>query len=134
MQPNEITLPVDEENDGVGLVNHVFTRFEEHLNRAVYIGPNHSLSARNTLTAYRTLPKISGNFKGVAKSAAKFSADITVPGVDSETTITAPIIVELSFSIPVGATPAQTKLHRQKALALLDLDAVMAPLNDQLMV
>lgn len=134
MQPNEITLSVDEENDGVGPVNHVFTRFEEHLNRAVYIGPLHSMMARNTLTTYRTFPKISGNFRGVAKSAFKFSTDITVPGVDAETSITAPVIVEVSFSVPVGATAAQTMLYRQRALALLDLDAVMAPLNDSLMV
>jgi len=57
-----------------------------------------------------------------------------VTGVDGTTTVTAPIIVEVSFSVPVGATAAQTMLHRQRALALLDLDSVMAPLNDQLMI
>lgn len=133
MQPNVITLSVDEENDGVGPVDHVYTRFEEHLNRSGYIGANHLLTARNTLSMYRTPPKTSGNFKGVAKTSFKFSRDIVVPGVDGGD-ITAPIIVEVSFSIPVGATPALTILERQKALALLDLDSVMGPLNDQQMI
>lgn len=134
MQPNVITLSVDEQNDGVGPVDHVYTRFEEHLNRAVYVGPDHSMMVRNTLSTYRTFPKPKGNFRGVSKSAVKFSMDISVAGVDSETSILAPVIVEVSFSIPVGVTPAQSLIARQKALSLLDLDAVMAPLNDQLMV
>lgn len=134
MQPNVVTLSVDEENDGVGLVNHVFTRFEEYQNRAVYIGDSHSMAAKDTLSLYRTFPKVSGNFRGVSKTAVKFSKDITVTGADGVSTLTAPIIVDVSFSIPVGATVAQVLIARQRALALLDLDAVMDPLNNQLMV
>lgn len=134
MQPDVITLSVDEQNDGVGLVNHVFTRYEEYQNRAVYIGANHTLATKDTLSLYRTFPKASGNFRGVGKTAAKFSQDVLVDGVDGVSQLTAPIIVDVSFSIPVGATPAQILIARQRALALLDLDAVMSPLNEQLMV
>lgn len=134
MQPNAVTLSVDEQNDGVGPVNHVFTRFEEYQNRSVYISDTHSISARDTLGLYRTFPKASGNFKGVAKTAFKFSKDVTVPGVDGVSQLSAPIIVDVSMSIPVGATHEAILIARQRALALLDLDSVMTPLNEQLMV
>lgn len=134
MLDNVITLSVDEENDGVGPVNHVFNRFEEYQNRSVYISMDHTIAAKDTLGLYRTFPKPSGNFRGVAKSAFKISKDISVTGVDGVSQLSAPIIVDVSFSIPVGATHAQVLLARQRALALLDLDAVMTPLNEQLMV
>lgn len=134
MQPNEVTLSVDEQNDGVGPVNHVFTRFEEYQNRSVYIGANHTIEAKDTLGFYRTQPKPSGNFKGVAKSAFKFSKDVTVVGADGLSQLSAPIIVDISFSIPVGATHADILIARQRALSLLDLDSVMTPLNEQLMI
>lgn len=132
MQPNELTLAVDLENTGT-TTNEVFSRFEEYLNRATYVGEGHSLLARNTLSLYRTLPKVSGNFRGTAKTAVKFSRDVTVPGVDG-TSVTAPQIIEISFSNPVGVTPAQTLEHRQRGVALLDRDDVMADLNDLLMI
>lgn len=134
MLDNVITLSVDEENDGVGPVNHVFNRFEEYQNRSVYIGTNHSMATKDTLNLYRTFPKASGNFRGVAKTAFKFSKDLTVTGVDGVSQLSAPIIVDVSFSIPVGATHAQILVARQRALALLDLDVVMTPLNEQQMV
>lgn len=133
MQPDVITLSVDEQNDGVGPVNHVYNRFEENTNRSGYIGVNHSLTARDTLTLYRTLPKVSGNFKGVAKTAFKFTKDYTVPGVDGSN-LTAPVIFEGSFSIPVGVDADDILVERQKALAMLDLDSVMTPLNSQQMI
>lgn len=134
MQPNSISLVVDELNTGANQVTHVLSRFEESLNRSVYIDADHTIAAKNTLTLYRTQPKASGNFKGVAKSAFKFSTDILVDGVDGVSQLTAPIIVEVSFSLPVGVTAAQSLVARQKALALLDRDDVMVALNDQLMV
>jgi hypothetical protein len=134
MQPNDFTLSVDEENDDTGLVDQDYTRHEEYLNRSIYIGENHSLSARDTISFYRTPPKPNGNFKGVGKSAFKLSEDFTVVGVDSETTLTSPAIMEVSFSIPVGLTPAQTLAFRQRGLSLLDDDALVAALIDQLTV
>lgn len=133
MLNDQITLSVDEENDGVGPVNHVYTRFEETQNRSKYIHTNHTLSAKDTLSFYRTLPKPSGNFRGVAKTAAKFSKDYSVTGADGST-IVAPVIVEISISMPVGISAANAMIARQKALSLLDLDAVMVPLMEQQMV
>lgn len=134
MQPDQITLSVDEENDGVGPVDHVYSRFESHLNRSVYVGPGHAISSKNTLSLYRTAPKPSGNFRGVAKTAVKFSEDLLVDGVDGVAQITAPIIIDVSFSIPVGATHAAILKARQRALSLLDYDTVMTPLNETLMI
>lgn len=134
MQPNEITLAVDEDNSGSGTTNHVYTRFEEYLNRAVYISGSHALSARDTLSLYRTLPKPSGNFKGVAKCALKFSQDILVDGVDGVSQLTSPIIVEVSMSVPVGATAAQCLIARQRAVTLLDNDTIMVALMEQQMI
>jgi hypothetical protein len=90
--------------------------------------------AKDTLSLYRTFPKPSGNFKGVCKTSFKFSKDISVTGVDGVSQLTAPIIVEVAFSLPVGATHAQVLLAQQRALSMLDLDSVMTPLNEQLMV
>lgn len=134
MLANEITLTVDEANDGdtTADVDHVYTRFEEFQNRTTYIGATHSLSNRDTLGFYRTFPKANGNFKGVIKNAVKFTKDLSVIGVDGVATLTSPLIVEVNFSIPVGATTAEVLLARQKALALLDLDTVMNKLNNTL--
>lgn len=133
MQPNTITLPVDETNTNV-VVNHVLSRFEEFQNRSTYIESNHSVAARDQLQFYRTFPKASGNFRGTSKCSVKFTKDLQVTGVDGVSSLTSPIIVEVSFSIPVGASTAEILLARQKAIALLDLDSVMTPFNEQLMV
>jgi hypothetical protein len=136
MQSNTITLSVDVDNDGgsTAAVDKVFTRFDEYQNRSEYISGDHSLAARDKLSLYRTLPKTAGNFKGVAKSAVKFTQDYSVEGVDSTTTNVAPGIVDINFSFPVGMTPAQTLEMRMRAVALLLDDDVMAPLCDTLMV
>lgn len=136
MQPNEIVLTVDEDNDGVTTadVNLTYTRFEENLNRSSYITANHSLDTRDTLGLYRTIPKSNGNFKGTAKSSLKFTRDIQVLGKDGVSLITAPQLIEVSSSNPIGATPAQTLEMRQRAIAILDRDDIMAPLMDQLLV
>lgn len=133
MQPNVITLAVDLLNNAT-LVDHDFTRYEEYQNRAVYIGENHTVAAKDTLGFYRTLPKQSGNFRGVGKSAIKFSQDLSVAGVDATTTLTSALIGEVSFSAPVGSTAAQRKILRQRIIALLDNDSVMEDLMGLLMV
>lgn len=132
MQSNEIILSIDLLNSGV-TTNSTFSRFEEYLNRSVYIGANHALDSRDTLTLYRTPPKPNGNFKGVAKVAAKFTEDFSVNAADG-TTMIVPALIQVSCSIPVGLTPAQTLALRQKLLALIDKDTVMAPLFDIQMI
>jgi hypothetical protein len=133
MLNDTITLSVDELND-TNEVDHAFSRFEEFQNRSVYTGENHQLSAQDKMTFYRTFPKQSGNFAGTAKSACKFSKDYPVTGVDGLATLTSPMIIEVSFSVPVGITVADQLIGRQRVIALLDDDAVMVPLMNQLMV
>jgi len=133
MQADQIVLSVDAANDG-NPANETYERYQEFENRSVYIGSTHVPEARDILALYRTFPNKSGNSKGVSKSTVKFTEDVEVAGVDSATTLTAPIILELSFSVPVG-TPAATVVKlRQRALAMLDNDTLMDSVNIQLMV
>jgi hypothetical protein len=131
MLANEITLSVDAANDG-NPADEDYTRVEEFQNRSVYEGPNHSLVERETLTFYRTKPTKSGNFNGVAKSAAKFSIDVAVDGVDTSTTVVAPLIGEISFSLPIGTTAADAMHLRQRLVALADNDTIMVALSELL--
>lgn len=133
MQPNTINLDVDYLNNA-STTAEAYERFEEFQNRSIYIGANHSPALRDTISMYRSFPTKNGNFNGTQKTAVKLTLDVSVPGVDSETTLIAPAIVEVSFSVPVGVTQAEILKIRQRAIALLDLDTVMDPLNYQLMV
>lgn len=126
MQDNTITLAVDEANNAT-LVDKGYDRFDVYQNRAIYNSEDHTISSPDTLTFYRTLPKQSGNFKGQAKSAAKFSKTLTVSGVDGAD-VQAPLIIEVSASVPVGATEAVQLEMRQRAVALLDRDDIMVAL------
>lgn len=134
MQPNQLVLHVDTLNDGTTVVDETFTRYEELPNRTRYVGEDHLPDDRNELSIYRTFPTRNGNFKGTAKSSVKFTKDFEVPGVDSSTTLTSPVIVEVSFSVPVGISAADLLLVRQRLIAALDDDSFMDPLNIQLMV
>lgn len=134
MQPNQIQLTVDTLNDTTTIVQEDYDRFEERLNNAKYVGQSHTLVNRDELSLYRTFPKQSGNFRGVGRSAAKFTDDQIVTGVDGVAEITSPLILEISFSIPVGTSPAAVLRLRQRTIALLDSDAIMDPLNNTLMV
>lgn len=133
MQADQVSLSVDVANNGIP-VAEVFSRYEEFPNRATYIGDGHTPDSRNQFGLYRTFPSKSGNFKGVGKTALKFTQDIQVAGVDVASTLTAPMIAEVSFSLPVGATPADVKHIRQRVIAALDDDTVMDALNIQLMI
>lgn len=127
MQPNTITLPVDLLNNGTP-TNEVFTRHSEELNKTVYRGPGHTVASPNIMALYRTLPKRSGNFLGTGKVSIRFTETVIVENAEGlETPV--PNIVEVSFSNPVGVSAAIMKAHRQRALALLDLDAVMDTLQ-----
>jgi hypothetical protein len=136
MQPNTITLSVNEDNDDgtTALVDSHFTLFEEFQNRSEYIHTNHTMVMRDKLGFYRTQPKINGNFRGMAKSAVKFTKDHMVPGVDTTTEIIAPSIIEIRISNPVGMTPAETLAMVMRAAAFLPLSTIVAPLVDQLQV
>lgn len=131
MQDNIITLPVDTANTG-STTDLALERAESVPGRSIYHAPSHSLAMNDKLTLYRTNPKANGNFRGQAKSKAKFTMDIEVPGVDATTTVVAPYIIEISTSQPVGTPSATALLGRQRGVALLDLDAVMIKLAEKL--
>lgn len=128
---NELTISVDAANDG-NPADFVFENRDKVGNRSVYLGPSYTPELREELAFYRTYPTKSGNFKGVLKSAVKYTADQEVPGVDSSTTLTVPAIVEVSFSIPVGADVAV--LLRQMAIGILDADDIMDDVNVKQMI
>lgn len=132
-QPTAIVLPVDAANDA-NPANETYSHFQGYENRSLYIGGSHTPDNRDTLGLYRTFPTKSGNFKGVSKSAVKLTKDCTVVGVDSSTTITSPIIIDVSFSVPVGVSLAELLHARQRAIAILDADTVMDALNVQGMI
>lgn len=129
MQANTITLPVDVLNNGT-TVDELFTRHEETVNRTTYRGPAHTVASRNILQLYRTFPKRSGLYLGALKVATKFTQDVLVPNADGSGDIAVPIIVDVSYSLPVGVTAAQAKAARQRAIALTDMDTVLGPLNE----
>lgn len=133
MLDNTITLAVDKTNSG-SLTSVAFSRQEEFQNRAKYISPAHTLAKRDTLDFYRTFPTKTKDFNGVAKSGFKFTVDTEVPGVDASTTRIAPQIAEVSFSLPIGFTTAQLVELRQRVIALLDNDTLMARINERLEV
>lgn len=133
MQANVLTLAVDELNTG-STANHVFNRFDLFSNRSVYTEENHQLDAKDTLTLYRTFPKVSGNYKGTAKSALKFSKEYAVDGVDGLASLSSPCIVEVSFSVPVGVADADQLIMRQRVIAILDDDTIMDALMGQLTI
>jgi hypothetical protein len=133
MQPNILTLAVDTANTG-STTDQTYERYDEYQNRSIYVGSEHSNDARDTISLYRTFPTKSGNFKGTAKSSFKISEDQDIAGVDGVAVLTAPAIVEVNFSFPVGTTAAKILELRQRVLALLDTDTIMDDLNVKQMV
>lgn len=127
MQPNTITLSVDLANSATA-TDQVFSRHEEQINRSTYIGPLHSLVARHVIQLYRTFAKRAGVFLGSTKTSVKYTKDVTVLQFDGSET-KAPLIVEINFSVPVGAANADVLAARQHAVAMLDRDDIMTPLN-----
>lgn len=107
-----MTLP-----NGGTPVNVNITRIDVLQNRSVYHEPTHSTTMRKTVGFYRTLPKRSGDFLGVAKSAVKSTLDMTVANAKGEPVVS-PMIGEISFSIPIGAVEADidSLLDRLEAL------------------
>jgi hypothetical protein len=124
------TLPVDTLNNGTP-TNQTVTEQDRFQDRSVYKWPLHSLTMRDLLSFFRAKPTRNGNFHGVAKSSFKVTTDQVVAGVDSTTNVTAPLIGEVSFSLPVGTTAANAKILRQRLIAVLDNDALMVKLMEQ---
>lgn len=132
MQANTITLAVDVLDNNT-LVDQLFSRHEESPNRSTYVGPTHSLVSRDQLAFLRTLPKRTGPYYGSAKCAVKFTRDVVVSQADGTDTV-APLIVELSFSIPVGTSSATVVEALQRIIAISDRSDVVGPLTSQLSI
>lgn len=97
------------------------TRSESLVGRTTYqISGTHSLIARDIVQFYRTYPKRAGNSRGNAKCAIKLTTDVSVPNADGSGDIVLPLIGEVTFSLPVGVTPAQTLALRQRITSLLN--------------
>jgi len=132
---NVITLSVDEDNDGLTPVDIDFTRQREPSPyRTIYTSENNTPESRDSLTIYVTEPKPSANFKGVVKSTQKFSKDHVVTGIDGVAQLTAPLIAEVSWSIPVGVSAADRMLMRQRVISLLDDDTLMEQMQSSMQV
>lgn len=133
MQANTITLAVDIANNGT-TVDLPLSRHEEALNRSTYVSDENTPDSRDTLQLYRTAHKRNGEFRGASKTSAKFTTDISVANASGSGNITVPLIGEVSFSVPVGATSAQTMELRQRIIALLDDDTIAGGLVDLLSI
>jgi len=131
MQPNVVTLTAPK--DGVS-TSFEYSRYEETQNRSVYIAADHLPDARNMFTVTRSFPTRNGNFKGVGKTSVKFTEDRSIAGVDSSSTLTAPTIIEVSFSVPVGMNVSHVSDLRERVRAILADSSFMDALNVQLVV
>lgn len=135
--PNTIELTYDDDHDG-GTTPEVtisYSRFDESVpNRSEYISEEHTIALRDKLNFFRTFPKASGNFRGMAKTAVKTTKDVSVAGVDQSTTNVAPSIITTEFSFPVGMTSAARLEQRMRHIELLLDETIMVPLTDQQMI
>lgn len=72
-------------------------------NATVYVGPANTVSVVDQLRLARTSPKPTSEFSGVARTQSKLTKTLTLSGA---LTPTAPIIIEINASVPVGAAAA----------------------------
>jgi len=70
-------------------------------NKVAYTGPGHTYATSDLLTLGRVAPKPTASFAGVGRTEAKRTKTVTL--ADGST---APVIVTLSVSAPVGAAEA----------------------------
>jgi hypothetical protein len=108
MQPNTIAFTYDHDNDGgtTAAISSTVTRHSEELNKSTYRTSSHTEASPDTLNFYRTAAKRSGEFMGSQKVSVKRTKTMvvdTASGLETK----APMINELSFSIPIGVTNAE---------------------------
>lgn len=132
MQTSPIVLAVDVLGNAT-LVNQSYGMTDFTSVRSRWLADDHTASSRNEMTLFRSAAKPNGNFRGVEKTAVKFTQDMAVPGADGVTTLTIPAICECSFSLPVGMTEAQ-KLELRERMAAALVHTFMEPLQKQLSI
>lgn len=130
MQPNTITLAIDELNNGTS-TDKVMSRYDYTNSRSLYISPDHTPESRQEMSLFRSPAKPTGNFLGVKKTSVKLTWDRVVPAADGIATVKAPSICECGFSLPVGMTAAEQLAFRQTMVAVLD-HAFMTSFQSQL--
>lgn len=121
MLQDPLVLSVETATPGT-YADKTFRKDSQNGNGSLYLSSSHSNTSRDTLTVVRGLPTRVGNFRGVQRGSLKTTKDISVPGYDSSTTLTQPLIFQLSGSIPVGATDEAIQAERRKMRAMLDDD------------
>lgn len=126
---SSIVLSVDAANSG-SPTNETFVLTSPSEGKSSYILAGTTLQDRTELTLYGTRPKRAGNFRGVIRSGIKFNLAVEVDGVDATDSIDSDAIVNVQFSIPVGTATADIVHIRQRVIALLDDDTLMAKLNE----
>jgi hypothetical protein len=72
-------------------------------NQIPYKGPSHTISVKDRLDLYRTDPKGTTTFSGVARARAKFVRTLTLTGAK---TVSGDAIGDINVSVPVGASDA----------------------------
>jgi hypothetical protein len=124
-------------------------RYAESTNRTTYVLsttiPNaelfdtedalaHTPEMRHQVQFYRTFAKRSGNSRGAKKAAMKLTRDVSVPNTAGDGDIVLPLIVEVSFSVPVGTDVAKTQDARHIIARLMQSDTLMQPFVDSLTI
>jgi hypothetical protein len=72
-------------------------------NSQPYIGPANTLSIKDRIELYRTYPKATKEFSGMARSRIKSTRTFTLTGA---LTLTADGMIDTQIAIPVGAAGA----------------------------
>lgn len=129
MLANTIQLTV---NTATPANDVLLTRYAEQPNRSDYIISGHTTAARYQCQVYRSFPKKNGNSLGVRKFAVKYTKDITV--VDAlGNDVVMPIIGEVVFSVPEGATDGNQTAMLNTLIGVLGSGSLlMTPLRTTL--
>lgn len=119
MQSDKITYTMGVTGP-MGALGFALSRAEETTNRTTYeFTETHTLVARDIVQLYRTYPKRAGESRGCAKCAVKVTTDVSVANASGSGDIVLPLIGEVSFSLPVGVSAAQTLALRCRLAKLL---------------
>jgi hypothetical protein len=127
--PETITVDYDKLNDDND-VELVFTRQINSVGKQVYILPTHTAASPQKLELYRTFPKRSGNNPGARKVTMKITLTKSYTDLAGNS-VTGPVIMEQSFSIPDGVADADVLEARMLGVAILDKDTLADPLVNQ---
>lgn len=85
-------------------------------NQVPYVGPANSLSVKDRLDLYRTLPKSTSTFSGVGRSRIKLVRTLPLTGAK---TPSSDAIFDVNVSVPVGASDADIDTLMTDGAALL---------------